>query len=78
MTIQTTFTALENKVYAPLNSVVVHFEDARNDYETSVSSNTTEETAKAYFVGTCFDVGSYPNEVYRRCTDITFTDNTIQ
>lgn len=77
MTTKTTFTALENKVYAPLNSVVVHFEDASNDYETSVSSSTTEETAKAYFVGTWFDVGSYPKELMRRCTGITFTNNNL-
>lgn len=77
MTTQQIFTAPENKIYAPLNSVMVHFEDARNDYETSVSSNTTEATAKAYFEGTWFNVGSYPQELMRRCTGITFTNNNL-
>lgn len=76
MTTQT-YTSPENKIYAPLNSVMVHFEDSSNDYETDVSSNTTEGTAKAYFAGTWFNVKSYPQELMRRCTSITFTNNNL-
>ena len=71
------YAASELKLIAPkkLNSCKVHFEDSSFDYETSLSADTTEITAMQYFVGTKFNVGSYPQEIMRTCIGITFTDN---
>lgn len=60
-----------------LNSVKVFFEDSANNYETSVSSQTTEDSAKKYFVGSRFNVGCYPVEDMQKCTGIEFTDNNL-
>ena len=59
----------------PLNTVKVLFADSKYNYSTNVSSQSTEETAKNYFVGKCFDLGIYPNEDMQKCIGIEFTDN---
>ena len=59
----------------PLNTVKVLFADAKYNYTTGVSSQSTEETAKAYFVGKYFDLGIYPNENMQECTNIEFIKN---
>lgn len=60
-----------------LNSVTVHFEESKFDYTTNVSAAATEEGVKKYFVGRSFDLGTYPNELFKKCTGITFIDNNI-
>lgn len=59
----------------PLNTVKVLFADARYNYSTNVNSQSTEKTARDYFVGKCFDFGIYPNENMQKCIGIEFTDN---
>lgn len=58
-----------------LNNVKVLFTDSKYNYETNVSSNSTEQTAKEYFVGKYFDLGIYPKEDFQKCIDIEFIDN---
>lgn len=58
-----------------LNSVKVLFADSRYNYTTNVSSQSTEETARDYFVGKLFDFGIYPNEDFQKCIDIEFINN---
>lgn len=58
-----------------LNSVKVLFADSRYNYTTNVSSQSTEETARDYFVGKSFDFGIYPNEDFQKCIGIEFIDN---
>jgi len=58
-----------------LNTVKVLFTDSKYNYETNVSSNSTEQTAKEYFVGKYFDLGIYPKEDFQKCIGIEFTDN---
>jgi len=73
------YMADELKLIAPakLNSVLVKFEDATNNYETSVSSQTTEITAIEYFVGKYFNIAPYPSEKACKCIGIEFTDNNL-
>jgi hypothetical protein len=52
--------------------VRVKFADSKYNYETNVSSTTTEEQARNYFVGKMFDVGVYPNENMQKVIDIDF------
>lgn len=54
-------------------TVRVMFENSKYNYSTSVSVNVTKESAKKYFVGKMFNVGSYPKEVMRKCVSIRFT-----
>lgn len=58
-----------------LNTVKVLFTDSKYNYETNVSSNSTEQTAKEYFVNKTFDLGIYPKEDFQKCIGIEFTDN---
>lgn len=58
-----------------LNSVKVIFADSQYNYKTNVSSNSTEQTAKEYFVNKTFDLGIYPKEDMQKCIGIEFTDN---
>ena len=58
-----------------LNTVKVLFTDSKYNYETNVSANSTEQTAKEYFVNKYFDLGVYPKEDMQKCIGIEFTDN---
>ena len=58
-----------------LNTVKVLFTDSKYNYETNVSSNSTEQTAKEYFLNKTFDLGIYPKEDFQKCIGIEFTDN---
>ena len=58
-----------------LNTVKVLFTDSKYNYETNVSSNSTEQTAKEYFVNKTFDLGTYTKEDCQKCIGIEFTDN---
>ena len=58
--------------YPPLNIVEVKFEDSSYNYVTNVSSQSTEESSRAYFVGKYFNLGAYPIEDMQKCIDITF------
>jgi hypothetical protein len=55
-----------------MNSVKVIFNNPENNYTTSVSSNTTKESAEKYFVGTSFNIASYPYEMLKECIAIEF------
>ncbi len=50
-----------------LNTVHVKFEDSRYNYSTSVSDNTDEADAVAYFVGTGFNLGGMAWDHDRDC-----------
>lgn len=65
----------QQKRLRELNHVYVKFEDPSFNYWSSVSAQTTEETAKEYFVGKMFNVSAYPVERYRKCIGIDFVDN---
>lgn len=54
------------------NAVRVYFDNPKYNYSTSVGSNVTAESAKAYFVGKYFNVGVYPKEMLKKCTRIKF------
>jgi len=73
------YMADELKLIAPakLNTVKVFFEDATNNYITSVSSQATKTTTTQYFVGKMFNVGAYPVEDMQKCIGIEFTDNNL-
>ena len=64
-----------NEKHKQLNSVKVLFNNPQYNYSTSVSANTTEASAKEYFVKKQFNVGAYPAEIMRTCIAIEFTDN---
>ena len=55
-----------------MNSVKVIFNNKENNYTTSVSINTTNESAKKYFVGTSFNIACYPYEIFKKCIAIEF------
>lgn len=59
-----------------LSSVEVIFEDAVNNYTTSMSKKTTEADAKEYFIGRSFNVGSYPVEDFQKVIAINYTAPT--
>ena len=73
------YMADELKLICPnkLNTVKVHFENSELDYETDVSTNTTEILAIEYFVGKYFDMGKYPAENMQKCISVTFTDTNL-
>jgi len=73
------YAANELKLIAPakLNTVKVLFADSKYNYSTDVSTKTTEQTAKRYFVGQDFDLGIYPAENMQTCIGIEFTDNNL-
>ena len=56
-----------------LNSVKVIFENDRYNYWTSVSAETTKESAKSYFVGKAFNVGQIDDNL-QTPIDIEFID----
>lgn len=58
--------------YPPLNSVDVKFKNPKYNYTTSVSSGVNEKSARDYFVGTMFDVGSFPDENLQKAIDIVY------
>jgi hypothetical protein len=41
-----------------------------DNYTTSVNPQATDESLKKYFVGTTFNVGSYPTELMKKCISI--------
>jgi hypothetical protein len=55
------------------NKVLVKFADSSKNYTTSLNNEATEETAKAYFVGTWFNLAPYPKEEFHKCIGIEFT-----
>jgi hypothetical protein len=59
-----------------MNSVKVIFDNKENNYTTSVSSKTTKESAKKYFVGTSFNIAPYPYEIFEECISIEFINQT--
>jgi len=51
-------------------AVKVIFIDPQYNYITSVNPNATDESLKKYFIGTTFNVGSYPTELMKKCISI--------
>lgn len=51
-----------------MQGVKVIFDNSKYNYVTSC--NGTLEQIRHYFVGKYFDVGIYPIELMRKCTDI--------
>jgi hypothetical protein len=60
-----------------MNSAKVIFKDSQHNYTTSVSEQTTEQSAKDYFIGTWFNVASYPREEFKECIGIEYTPKQI-
>lgn len=58
-----------------LHTVEVIFENPKYNYSTAVSPNSTEDSARKYFVGKKFNVGTYPKEQMEEVVDIKFTPN---
>lgn len=50
-----------------LKNVLVSFENPNFNYITSVNGRLEDKVILVYFVGTCFNVAAYPNEVFREC-----------
>lgn len=65
----------EQKISNGLHSVEVMFKNPKYNYRTSVSPNSTEKSARDYFVGQFFDVGVYPKEQMEEVIDIKFFKN---
>lgn len=63
------------KVSNRLHTVEVMFDNPEYNYQTVVSPNSTEESAREYFVGQSFNVASYPKEQMEKIVDIKFTKN---
>lgn len=58
-----------------LNTVHVKFENPAYNYSTDVSCNTTESSAKEYFVGRWFNIEPFPSEKTAKVKSIEFVDN---
>jgi hypothetical protein len=58
------------------NSVKVFFEDSKYNYTTSVSDQTTEESAREYFVDTWFNLGHIEDDM-QKCINIEFNDKEL-
>jgi hypothetical protein len=54
------------------------FGNPKYNYKTSISANSSEESARDYFVGTTFNVGAGLSENMQECVDIQFTGNTSE
>ena len=59
-----------------LNSVQVLFEDEKYNYWTSVSAETTKESATDYFKGQVFNLGQLEDNL-QTCIGINFIDRNI-
>jgi len=55
-----------------MNAVKLIFKNKEYNYTTSVSNKVGLEEAKEYFLGTIFNLGSYPIENLQECIDIKF------
>lgn len=64
--------------YGGMHSVKVMFADEKYNYVTSISPQSTEESAKKYFVGKFFDMGCFPVEDLQKCTGIEFSFNKME
>ena len=53
-----------------MKSVKVKFKNAKYNYTTSVNPQCSDEEIQKYFVGTVFNVGSFPEEIMETCTSI--------
>jgi len=53
-----------------LQAVRVLFSDKKYNYSTSVSCHSTQKDLKDYFIGSFFNMGSFPTENMKQCTDI--------
>lgn len=52
-----------------LKTAYVIFEDPKNNYHTSVNSALSDEEIKNYFIGAKINVGSYPQEIFKKVID---------
>ena len=52
-------------------TVLVQFENASNNYFTSVNGKLSDEEIQRYFIGKRFDLGIYPNEDLQMCIGCT-------
>ncbi len=50
--------------------VLVYFDNEKYDYSTKVSNESTEAQLNNYFVNTTFNVGVFPQEIFRKCKSI--------
>lgn len=64
------YLADELKLIDNSKAVKVIFEDPQYNYTTSVNPGASDESLKKYFVGTTFNVGVYPQELFKRCISI--------
>lgn len=52
-----------------LKTAYVIFEDSKNNYYTSVNGALSDNEIKNYFIGASFNVGSYPQEIFKKVID---------
>jgi hypothetical protein len=70
MNVGISFMADELKLIDNSKAVKVIFEDSKYNYTTSVNPEATDESLKKYFIGTTFNVGTYPTELMKKCISI--------
>lgn len=58
-----------------MKTVKVLFADSKYNYCTAVNESSTEDSLKKYFVGTTFNMGSYPVENMQVCTDVELIED---
>lgn len=64
------YLADELKLIGNSKAVKVIFIDPQYNYITSVNPCAPDESLIKYFVGTTFNIGSYPEEIMKKCISI--------
>ena len=63
-------TVNNNHENVKFKSVNVKFKNAKYNYTTSVNPQISDEEIQKYFIGTAFNVGSFPEEIFETCTSV--------
>ena len=58
-----------------MKTIKVIFENPIYNYITSINPKTTEAEIRKYFIGTPFNLGSYPVEDFQTCINIIILNN---
>jgi len=53
-----------------LINVTVQFDNKKFDYTTQVNGHKTDKQINHFFVGNSYNVGTFPQEILRRCTKV--------
>lgn len=52
-----------------LKTAYIIFEDSKNNYHTSVNGALSDKEIKDYFIGASVNIGSYPQEIFKKVID---------